>query len=81
MSQLLDYTKKNRKFEKKIDKLFLAQICLKRIMTKKSRKKSKIIFGSDLSKTNNERPFRLHQKIDKNREKKSKIYFRLNQKN
>ena len=34
MSQLLDYTKKGKKIEKKIEKLSMAQNCLKRIMSK-----------------------------------------------
>ena len=70
MSQLLDYTKKMEKSRKNIKKLLLAQIGLKRIMSqlldytgkigKKLRKKNrKIIFGSDLSETNNEPTFRL----------------------
>ena len=70
---------------KKIRKVILAQNCLKRKLTqlleytkkndKKSRKKkSKCIFGSELSETNNELNFRLHQKMTKSR-KKSKIIF------
>ena len=53
-------------------RLTLAQNCLKRIMsqlldntkklTKKREKKSKIIFGSEYSKANNEPTFRIHQK-------------------
>ena len=63
---------KNR--EKNREQLFLAQNCLNRIMsqlldntikiTKNRGKNRKIIFGSEFSET-----FRLHQKIDKNREK------------
>ena len=61
-------------------KLFLAQNCLKRIMSqlldyiekigeKIEKKNQKIIFGSDLSETNNEPIFRLQPKnkeIEKN---------------
>ena len=57
---------------KKLDNIHLDKIgqnCLKQIMsqfldyTKKSRKKSKIIRGSELSEKNNEPTFRSHQKI------------------
>ena len=68
---------KNR--EKNREQLFLAQNCLNRIMsqlldntikiTKNRGKNRKIIFGSEFSETNNQPTFRLHQKIDKNREK------------
>ena len=76
MSHLLDNTKKmtNRK------KIFLAQNCLKRIisqlkddtkkLTKNQEKIRKIIFGSELSEAKNELTFRLHQKMTKNRENK-----------
>ena len=57
-------------------KLFLVQIFLKifEFLTQKKMKNiegknRKIIFGSEFSETNNEPTFRLHQKIDKNREK------------
>ena len=77
--EFLTPTKLTKNREKNREQLFLAQNCLNRIMsqvldntnkTKKNRgKKSKIIFGSEFSETNNEPTFRLHQKIDKNREK------------
>ena len=67
MSQLLDNSKKMTKIEreKNLEQLFLAQNCLKRIMSqlleytkkidKKSRKKSrKIVYGLKLSAPNNE---------------------------
>ena len=38
-------------------------------MTKNREKNRKFIFGSEFSEKNNEPTFRLHQKIDKNREK------------
>ena len=68
MSQLKDKTKKiDKNREKKIEKLFLGQNCLKRTisqlldytkMTKIEKKVRKIIFGSELSETNNEPTFR-----------------------
>ena len=86
---------KNR--EKNREQLFLAQNCLNRIMsqlldntikiTKNRGKNRKIIFGSEFSETNNQPTFRLHQKIDKNREKiifgpaNNEPTFRLHQKN
>ena len=54
------------------EKLFLAQNCLNRIMILDYTKKTKnreILFGPELSEQNNEPTLRLHQKIDKNREK------------
>ena len=41
----------------------------------REKRNRKIIFRSDLSKTNIELTFRLHQKMTKNREKNSKIIF------
>ena len=42
---------------------------------KKSRKNRKMIFGSELSKANNEPTFRLHQKKTKSRKKNRKTIF------
>ena len=77
--EFLTPTKLTKNREKNREQLFLAQNCLNRIMsqlldntnkTKKIEEKNrKIIFGSEFSETNNEPTFRLHQKIDKNREK------------
>ena len=64
-----------KNLEKNREQLFLAQNCLNRIMSQlldntiKITKNRKIIFGSEFSETNNQPTFRLHQKIDKNREK------------
>ena len=45
-------------------------------MTKNREKKSKIIFGSDLSEVNNELTFRINQKIDKkSRKRNRKLFF------
>ena len=57
--------------KKKFEKIFLAHNCLKRIITKNREKKNrKIIFGSELSETNNEQTFRLYQKNDEKSRKK-----------
>ena len=76
---------KNQVVKNQEEKLFLTHNCLKRKISqleytkkidKKSRKKNrKIIFGSELSKTNNELTFRLHQKMTRNREKKIENLF------
>ena len=61
MSQLLDYTKKNKKKNSKITKI--------------EKKTRKIIFGSELSEAKNE-PIEYTKKLIKNREKRNrKIIF------
>ena len=66
-------------------KIFLAQHCLKRIMsqlldhTKKlTKNREKIISGSKLSAPNNEPTFRIHQKMTKSIKKSIKIFLAQN---
>ena len=79
------HQKNDKKSRKKIEKIFLVQNFLKRIMsqlldnTKNRKKTRKIVFGSELSVAINEPTFRIHQKNDKkSRKKNRKIIFGQN---